>query len=889
MRKRLIKYNIPEPILAGWEKRFNGKLLPLQYRAIEDYGLLNGESLLISAPTSSGKTFCGELAIVRAVQERKKAIFLTPLKAVTEEKFRQFSDCYGEIGLRIVIGTRDHPEYDADIENGRFDIAVMVYEKFNSLLLINFDLMAQVGTLVLDELQMLGDDTRGPRLELTLTKLLFSEYNPQLVVLSAVLGEAAGLAEWLGCRLLLEKSRPVELRRGIASEGRFCFRCHNSGEIGEEPFKEAEDSILSLFENIKKAFDSIRTDSKEFKLGKQVLIFLKSRYETVRAAQRFAEYAGLESMPENRKFFDERLADEEESSLLENLKSLLACGVAFHNADLTVSQRMAVEQGYRAGLVRVIFATTTLSTGINLPAATVFMEAQKYCRHGYGGRPELEPLSWSEYENMSGRAGRVGWMRTDDADETGRAVLFASSELEKSILWDYYIDKRPAPLQSKLHLRNMADIVVDLFSSELVKRREEVERLLSRSYHAFCNGFSFNVKDEIYSKLLEKNFLCRQGNILSAAPPGKAAAVTGLSVEGADYLIKAYDSLLQAGCDMQIIHNILHSPEGREIYLPRSRRRESISFGDHLFPPSAEDNPLIREITALRRELTPDEMSRLRLTFLLADWMRGMSTLDIESNYNLHPGMMENIAHQTRWLFSSAALVIRAYDRFSDLPARLERLAFSAGTGLPDSLREIHDRLRDYLFRSELISLYKEGVNTLMQLIDSDPALLGEIVSSKERLKKLMQKLKIIKEGKMHADTNRLLGQITFPQSIEIDGTPVRERFLVRINGRPIGLTGKSFKYLFSLAWSRLTKDNGWLYKEDLEQGFNQARYLYRLRKEVGRDFMPDWPLYENNRSGYYRLIADREKIKVNVDALKENPDYEIRKMASDLVPLPAS
>jgi hypothetical protein len=185
--------------------------------------------------------------------------------------------------------------------------------------------------------------------------------------------------------------------------------------------------------------------------------------------------------------------------------------------------------------------------------------------------------------------------------------------------------------------------------------------------------------------------------------------------------------------------------------------------------------------------------------------------------------------------------------------------------------------------------MYKEGVTTLTQLIDSDPALPGKIVSSEERLKKLTQKLKTIKERKMHADTNQLLGQITFPQSIEIDGTPVRERFLVRINGRPISLTGKSFKYLFSLAWSRLTKDNGWLYKEDLEQGFNQARYLYRLRKEIGRDFMPDWPLYENNRSGYYRLIADREKIKVNVDALKENPDYEIRKMASDLVPLAVS
>lgn len=124
------------------------------------------------------------------------------------------------------------------------------------------------------------------------------------------------------------------------------------------------------------------------------------------------------------------------------------------------------------------------------------------------------------------------------------------------------------------------------------------------------------------------------------------------------------------------------------------------------------------------------------------------------------------------------------------------------------------------------------------------------------------------------------------PKMIEIEGTPVRERYLVRIDGHPITLTGKSFKYLVSLVWSRLTKDNGWVYKEELEQGYNQARYLYRLRQEIGRDFLPEWPLYENNRSGYYRLMADRRQIKVNLDALKEIPDYEIQRMAAELRPV---
>jgi hypothetical protein len=144
------------------------------------------------------------------------------------------------------------------------------------------------------------------------------------------------------------------------------------------------------------------------------------------------------------------------------------------------------------------------------------------------------------------------------------------------------------------------------------------------------------------------------------------------------------------------------------------------------------------------------------------------------------------------------------------------------------------------------------------------------------------RKLQKIKENSMKPDSAI---SVVWPRSIEIDGTQVRERFLIRINGHSVSLTGKSFKYLMRLVWSRLTKDNGWLYKEDLEQGFNQARYLYRLRQEIGRDFLPDWPLYENNRAGYYRLIAERDHIRINLEALKDSPDYEIRQMVKDLAP----
>ncbi len=868
MRELLTKHGIAEPILAQWEKRFGGRLLPLQYRAVEEYGLLAGRSLLISAPTSSGKTFCGEMALIRAAMDRKKGIFLAPLKAVAEEKFRRFSECYSGIGLKTIIATRDHPENDGDIVNGRFDIAVMVYEKFNAALLANFDLMSQVGAVVVDELQMLADPSRGAQLELALTKLLYSKYDPQIIALSAVVGEATGLAEWLDCRLLLEKSRPVELKRGVAVDGRFHFRCHNSGERGEEEFADGGDPSETLFRHLQRMFERER----------QALVFLKSRRDTVTAAERFVEYAGLETLPDNAAFVDQRLSGEEDSSLLRNLESLLQYGVAFHNADLTMGQRQAVEDGYHRGLIRIIFATTTLATGINLPAATVFIEAQKYSQQGYTNRPTMEPLSWSEYESMSGRAGRTGLLGAKET--SGRAVLIASGELDKTILWDYYIDKHPDPLPSQLTARRAEDIVLDLFCSGLADSPEGIAAIIGRTYYDACNELSININDNLYEELLEGGFLERTGFRLSPTPLGRAAATTGLTAAGTKYLLDMHRAHASDN-DSRLLYHLFQSPEGRAIYLPGPGCAGIRGGGDGSY--NDENHPLTEYLAGLRRELTPEERSRVRLVRLMEDWMGGIAALDIENDYRLHPGIMEKLAGQAGWLIASSASVIRAHDRLSHVPARLDKLAFSARTGLPPELEKIHRLLGDNLHRSEWLSLHHDGIHDTKRLFEEGMAVLRRLISSEERLRSIEQRIQNIKEDIMQATSTYVSDSSIHPESIEIDGTPVRERFLVRINGRPIKLTGKSFKYLVRLVWSRLRNDHGWLYKEDLEKGFNQARYLYRLRQEIGRDFLPEWPLYENNRSGYYRLAAERERLRVNVDALRDFPDYEVREMARDL------
>ncbi len=160
-----------------------------------------------------------------------------------------------------------------------------------------------------------------------------------------------------------------------------------------------------------------------------------------------------------------------------------------------------------------------------------------------------------------------------------------------------------------------------------------------------------------------------------------------------------------------------------------------------------------------------------------------------------------------------------------------------------------------------------------------------------DKLKKFNDKLTILKgelemEARSSVAENRqnmaVSSAFVKPESIEIDGAYERERYLVKINGFPVRLTGKSFKYFTKLAWSRLNRDSGWIYKEDIEVGFNQARYLYRMKGEISAGLNTAWPVVENNRLGYYRLSIDPSRIRINVNNLKSHPDWEVRSLVGD-------
>lgn len=202
-------FGIDNGILDVWSEAGHKELLPIQELAVRRGKVLEGGNAVIFSPTSSGKTFVGEMAAVRIARQNRRAIYLVPQKALVEEKYQEFSRKYSPFGIRVVISTRDRKAHDRAICRGEFHIAVIVFEKLQSLLVNCPTLLRHVGLAVIDELQMIGDATRGAAVEILLTKILISRHRPQIIGLSAALGIARGLAGWLGATLCEERRRSV--------------------------------------------------------------------------------------------------------------------------------------------------------------------------------------------------------------------------------------------------------------------------------------------------------------------------------------------------------------------------------------------------------------------------------------------------------------------------------------------------------------------------------------------------------------------------------------------------------------------------------------------------------------------------------------------------------
>jgi helicase len=493
-------YRIPDAIVSAWQASI-GELNQLQQDAINTTGLFAGGNVVVTAPTSSGKTMVGELAALKATQAGGRSVFLLPTKALVNEQYERFSRVYGACGVRVVRATGDYRDDVDAVLRGQFDLGVFTYEKFSGLALAHSYLLPMLSVVVVDEVQTIVDSTRGRDLELLLTLIKSRKgdgVEPQLITLSAVLGNLNGLDSWLEADLLKSDVRPVELEEGLLTQN------------GEYRYLDASGQEQT-FELMPPVYGEPRARTILVPLvrqlvgdGQQVIVVRGIRGEARGAAGYLSNALGLP--PAERILAALPNSDPTRSSM--ELRQCLQGGIAFHISDLGAEDRRLIEEEFRRpdSEIRVVVATTTLAQGVNLPAETVIMpELSRFM----GRQRGTAWYSVADYKNIAGRAGRLG------LQERGRSIVLANDNASCNRIWTQYVKGVPEDVHSQLLAPEL-----DLYTVVL--------RLTALAAQRSANG---SVAVEEVVDLLANSLGAHQARLLGRGDPFAAADLASIIVE----------------------------------------------------------------------------------------------------------------------------------------------------------------------------------------------------------------------------------------------------------------------------------------------------------------------------------------------------------------------
>ncbi len=200
----------PESVITALKSSGIEKLNEPQVLALKA-GLLERKNIVVASPTASGKTLIAELAFLKHYLGNGKTVYLVPLKALASEKYHEFKERYKQIGMRIAISIGDLDSSDTWLRN--YDLIIASNEKMDSLLRHNADWIHDVTLVIADEIHLLNDASRGPTLEIVLTRLR-QMCNAQILALSATIRNADEIAQWLEAGLVTSDYRPVKLFYG---------------------------------------------------------------------------------------------------------------------------------------------------------------------------------------------------------------------------------------------------------------------------------------------------------------------------------------------------------------------------------------------------------------------------------------------------------------------------------------------------------------------------------------------------------------------------------------------------------------------------------------------------------------------------------------------------
>ncbi len=677
---KIEELNIPKKLIEILHENGIVILYPPQEKSVKA-GLLDETSLLVSAPTASGKTLIALLATIKHLIEKKgKIVYLSPLKALASEKFSEFKKLESvDIGrkIRIQISTGDYDQTDKSL--GTNDILVLTNEKMDSVIRQGAEWLNEVSLVIADEVHLLGDEDRGPTLEIVLTKLISLPKKPQILALSATVTNADEISKWLGCKLVESDWRPVPLWEGVCDQGTVTMQNRKNFQV--------ETSIRGLPVDL--GLDSLKN-------GGQAILFAETRARAVSLATKASDAVSRyipEKEQKNLEHLSQKILQENEhTELIRNLATLVKKGVAFHHAGLNQNCREIIESEFRNGKIKILASTPTLAAGVNLPARRVVISSISRYDGKYGVNKAISVL---EYKQLCGRAGRPQY------DDYGESIIVANAN--SNDLFDYYINGLPEPISSKLTGDKALRIhVLSLISTMPGIKNEEVVDFFAKTLSGFQERkSSIKFKIQITLCYLESEDLIKQkGGRFIATEFGKKTSMLYIDPLTSVYFKK---TLQQISKGRKHTIGILHAITNCEDFFPKfSLRNKDYELVSTIIENHADE--LIESIS---------EYDCNRSLLAMYHWINESTEISLSDNVGIESGDMHRMTETADWLIHA----------FYEL-AKLEKLDNAI-----DELNILRTRIT-YGIKEELIDLvkvkgigrvrarllYKNGIKTLDEL-----------------------------------------------------------------------------------------------------------------------------------------------------------------------------
>ena len=427
-----------------------------------------GKSVIVAAPTGTGKTLVADYLIEKAMKEHLRVIYTAPIKALSNQKYRDFKAQFGEEAVGIMTGDV--------VLNPTAPLLIMTTEVFRNQVITEDPNLEKVSHIVFDEIHWLNDEERGTVWE---ESIILAPAKMKILGLSATIANAQHLVDWIKSIRHEDVALIEESKRVVPLE--YFYYTKDTGLVDYDQLWHYYRQKLKDRINDDNPFgptthlDLIRTIQHEHL---PALFFVFSRKQCALKAMELATIASYLNSPERRivenKFLTLFGAEIDWSSSTRQLKRLCSKGIAYHHAGLLPSQKVVVEELFLERLIKVLYCTETFSVGINYPVKAVCFDSL----NKYDGR-NFRPLANHEFFQMSGRAGRRG------IDDKGFSfALVDLAYMEKSPPPKFELNRlEPLTSQFRLTYNTVLNLTATL-------TQEQIEIYFQKSFAAYSYRLS---------------------------------------------------------------------------------------------------------------------------------------------------------------------------------------------------------------------------------------------------------------------------------------------------------------------------------------------------------------------------------------------------------------